>query len=185
MRPPEKRGIFNFEQEQGSIQLHLAPTRRREVQILYHNLLHLMQQHPSLSPSEVIVMAPQIDEYVPYIQSLFGSQRKFFGFSNLGSWHGHSKRERSGLFAINQFEREPVGCDAASSTIRTFLLPTASSPRQRKIILSSDSGSNKREFIGGKILLIAMNFCNAAIASRAWSKRPTWAHGNMDFVAYY
>ena len=83
MRPPEKRGIFNFEQEQGSIQLHLAPTRRREVQILYHNLLHLMQQHPSLSPSEVIVMAPQIDEYVPYIQSLFGSQESSLDFQIL------------------------------------------------------------------------------------------------------
>ena len=33
-----------------------------------------MLDNPSLCPGDVIVMAPQIEEYIPYIQSLFGSE---------------------------------------------------------------------------------------------------------------
>lgn len=56
-----------------SIQLHQAPTRRREVQILYNNLLRIIEKHPEITPSDVIVMAPQIADYVPYIRAYFGS----------------------------------------------------------------------------------------------------------------
>ena len=42
------------------------------MQILYHNLLSLIAKDPSLCPGDIIVMAPQISDYVPYIQSVFG-----------------------------------------------------------------------------------------------------------------
>ena len=75
MRNPQGFPPFNLEDEQGSMQLHIAPSRRREVQILYHNLLGLMAKHSSLHPGDIIVMAPQIDDYVSYIQSVFGNEK--------------------------------------------------------------------------------------------------------------
>lgn len=71
---------FNLESDDRSIQLHLAPCRRREVEILYHNILKLMLDNPSLCPGDVIVMAPQIDEYAPYIESIFGSEESQLNF---------------------------------------------------------------------------------------------------------
>lgn len=70
-------------QESKSLQLHIAPNRRREVQILYHNVLGLMAEDPSICPSDVIVMAPQIGDYVPYIQSIFGMENSQLDFQIL------------------------------------------------------------------------------------------------------
>ena len=86
MRHPQGGAPFNFDEEQTSVQLHIAPCLRREVQILYHNLLGLMAKDPTLCPSEIIVMAPQISDYVPYIQSVFGieSSRLDFQILDLG-----------------------------------------------------------------------------------------------------
>lgn len=70
-------------EETKSIQLHITPCRRREVQILYHNLLNLMASDPSLCPGDIIVMAPQINDYVPYIQSAFGIEGSQLDFQVL------------------------------------------------------------------------------------------------------
>ena len=82
MRNPQGLPQTQLE-ESKSIQLHIAPSRRREVQILYHNLLGLMAEDPSLCPGDVIVMAPQISEYVPYIQSVFGIDESQLDFQVL------------------------------------------------------------------------------------------------------
>jgi exodeoxyribonuclease V gamma subunit len=72
LRNPVGEEISDLENDD-SIQLHQAPTRRREIQILYNNLLRIIEKHPDIHPSDIIVMAPQIVEYVPYIRALFGS----------------------------------------------------------------------------------------------------------------
>ncbi len=83
MRNPQGLPPFNLEEEHGSLQLHIAPSRRREVQILYHNLLRLIEKDSSLHPGDIIVMAPQIGDYVPYIQSVFGIENSQLDFQIL------------------------------------------------------------------------------------------------------
>lgn len=63
-----------------SIQLHRAPSIQREIQILYHNLLHAFQCDPTLTPSDIIVMAPCITDYAPFIQQIFGSEESQFDY---------------------------------------------------------------------------------------------------------
>lgn len=58
-----------FDKDDHSIQLHIAPNKFREVQILYDNILHVIGKQ---DPSDVIVMAPNIEDYVPYICAVFG-----------------------------------------------------------------------------------------------------------------
>lgn len=82
MRAPQHDHPFELSDSK-SIQLHIVPNRRREVEILYHNLLHLISSDPSLYPGEIIVMAPQIQEYVPYIETVFGSQKSQLDFQVL------------------------------------------------------------------------------------------------------
>lgn len=80
MRNPQGLPPFNLEQEDHSIQLHGAPSKRREVQILYHNLLALFTKDPEMSPRDIIVMAPQIEDYTPYIRAIFGKEGSQLNF---------------------------------------------------------------------------------------------------------
>lgn len=83
MRNPQGSPPVNLSGEQRSLQLHIASSRRREIQILYHNLLGLMAKDASLCPEDIIVMAPQIGDYVPYIQSVFGIEGSQLDFQVL------------------------------------------------------------------------------------------------------
>ena len=82
MRNPQNQPSIDLE-DNGSLQLHIAPCIRREVEILYHNLLSLMLKDPALCPSDIIVMTPHIEEYIPYIQSIFGSDQSQLDFQIL------------------------------------------------------------------------------------------------------
>lgn len=63
-----------------SIQLHLAPNRQREVQILYHNLLGVIQAEKNVEPCDILVMAPDIKDYVPYIDQIFNASENPLDF---------------------------------------------------------------------------------------------------------
>ncbi|HNR91467.1 MAG TPA: exodeoxyribonuclease V subunit gamma [Dokdonella sp.] len=56
-----------------SIELHGCPDRRREVEVLRDRLLAMIEQRSDLLPHDILVMSPQIDAYVPYIDAVFGS----------------------------------------------------------------------------------------------------------------
>lgn len=82
LRNPQESSKTDLE-ERASIQFHIAPNKRREIEILYHNLLSLIEKDPTLSPGDIIVMAPQITQYVPFIQSFFGSEKSQMDFQIL------------------------------------------------------------------------------------------------------
>lgn len=63
-----------------SIQLHRAPSKFREIQILYQNLLHAIKLDGSIEPSDIIVMAPNIMDYAPYIRQVFGNSHSQFDY---------------------------------------------------------------------------------------------------------
>lgn len=82
MRNPQEQPPIQLE-EARTIQLHIATNKRRELEILYHNLLSLIADDPALIPGEIIVMAPQISDYVPYIESIFGSKESLLDYQIL------------------------------------------------------------------------------------------------------
>jgi len=57
--------------EDRSIQIHSCHGAVREVEILYDRLLALFEQHRDLSPSDVVVMTPDIERYAPWIEAVF------------------------------------------------------------------------------------------------------------------
>ncbi|HRD55723.1 MAG TPA: exodeoxyribonuclease V subunit gamma [Parachlamydiaceae bacterium] len=65
--------------EDDSLQFHAAVSPLREVQILYDNLIHLMKDN-SFGLSDVIVMAPDISIYEPFIRAVFGSLESVIPF---------------------------------------------------------------------------------------------------------
>ena len=56
-----------------SIQIHACHSRRREVEVLQDRLLGLFAAMPDLAPMDILVMAPDIQRYDPYIRAVFGS----------------------------------------------------------------------------------------------------------------
>jgi exodeoxyribonuclease V gamma subunit len=56
-----------------SIRINVCHSPMREVEVLYDTLLSLMEADPSLKPRDILVMAPDIEAYAPYVQAVFGS----------------------------------------------------------------------------------------------------------------
>ncbi len=54
-----------------TIQIHSCHSPRREMEILQDQLLALFEKDPSLKPGDILVMAPDIEPYTPFIQSVF------------------------------------------------------------------------------------------------------------------
>ncbi len=64
-----------------SIQLHAAPSLLREVEILYNNLLAILDnEHSALAPKDCIVIAPDILVYQPYIDAVFGGEESLLPY---------------------------------------------------------------------------------------------------------
>ena len=55
-----------------SLSLHAGASPRREVEILYDTLCQQFSEQ-SLNPSDVLVMVPNLRDYAPHIQSIFGA----------------------------------------------------------------------------------------------------------------
>ncbi len=53
-----------------SVQIHSAPSLFREIQILHNNILDLIHRK-GVQPGDIVVMAPDIMEYYPYIPMVF------------------------------------------------------------------------------------------------------------------
>ena len=56
----------------GSISFHIAHSAQREVEILQDYLLDLFNHNPHLRPRDVLVMVPDINQFAPSVQAVFG-----------------------------------------------------------------------------------------------------------------
>ncbi|MCU7844943.1 MAG: exodeoxyribonuclease V subunit gamma [Candidatus Thiodiazotropha sp. (ex Monitilora ramsayi)] len=55
----------------GSIAFHLCHSPMREAEVLYDQLLAMFEEIPGLTPSDILVMTPDIDRYAPLIEAVF------------------------------------------------------------------------------------------------------------------
>lgn len=68
---PEQRQVVSG--EDFSLRVHGVHGRQREIQVLHDTLLGLYAKLPGLEPRDIIVMAPDIDAYAPFIEAVFGT----------------------------------------------------------------------------------------------------------------
>ncbi|MCW9708210.1 exodeoxyribonuclease V subunit gamma [Fodinibius salsisoli] len=62
--------------EDGSIRVHSCHSPMREVEILYDQLLSILDENPNCHPDDVLIMTPDIETYAPMIRAVFGSQEE-------------------------------------------------------------------------------------------------------------
>ena len=56
-----------------SVQVHVCHSRQREVEVLHDSLLARFEADPALGPEDMLVMAPNIDDYADAIGAVFGA----------------------------------------------------------------------------------------------------------------
>jgi exodeoxyribonuclease V gamma subunit len=56
-----------------SVSFHSCHGRQREVEILRDQLLKLFDNDETIQPEDVLILTPNVDEYVPLIESVFGA----------------------------------------------------------------------------------------------------------------
>ena len=59
----------------GSISFHSCHTPMREVEVLYDQLLDLINNDPHLKPEHIIVMMPLVQIYAPFIEAVFAARQ--------------------------------------------------------------------------------------------------------------
>ena len=78
LRNPQDTPKVNLDYWDKSVQIHSSSSKYREVQALYNTLMSLIHEHAGdldpITPGDIIVMAPDINEYAPYIRSIFESR---------------------------------------------------------------------------------------------------------------
>jgi exodeoxyribonuclease V gamma subunit len=66
--------VLQIDNSDTSIQIHNCHSPMREIQVLQDNLLAMLDEDPRLLPKDIVVMAPDISVYAPYIQAVFATQ---------------------------------------------------------------------------------------------------------------
>ncbi len=62
-----------LEPDDRSLIVHVCHSPQREVEVLHDRLLAMLEEDPTLTPRDIIVMVADIDSYSPFIQAVFGS----------------------------------------------------------------------------------------------------------------
>ncbi len=73
LRNPYQMEKRKIREDDLSIQIHSCHSPLREVEVLYDNILAMLDEDPSLKPRDILVMTPNIEKYAPFIQAVFGS----------------------------------------------------------------------------------------------------------------
>lgn len=64
---------IELQQNDSSLVIHSCHSKTRELEVLHNYLLDQFNREPSLSPGDVIVMIPDVAQYAPYIDGVFGA----------------------------------------------------------------------------------------------------------------
>ena len=60
--------------DDGSVEIHSCHSPMREMEVLKDNLLSMFEKDRGLEPVDILVMAPDIEEYAPFIEAVFGTE---------------------------------------------------------------------------------------------------------------
>ncbi len=71
---PDEKGFGHYEYNPNdtSVQIHSCHSPMREAEVLYDNLLLMLDaKNSDLAPRDILVMTPELEQYAPFIQAVF------------------------------------------------------------------------------------------------------------------
>ncbi len=66
---------FIFEDLEHNLEVHICYSRLREIEAVYDKILRLFDSDNTLKPNDLVVMAPNITAYAPFIDGVFGKKQ--------------------------------------------------------------------------------------------------------------
>jgi len=75
------------QREDASLRVHRCHTRLRELDVLKNALLRCLADDPSLQHRDIVVMAPDIAAYAPYLPAVFGAPAQYRDEPSHIPWH--------------------------------------------------------------------------------------------------
>jgi len=79
LRLPNERVVL--QENDKSIQVHIAHSELREIEILHDNLLQAFIDDPTLEPGDIAVLTPNIERYAPFIDAVFAAAENSIPYS--------------------------------------------------------------------------------------------------------
>jgi exodeoxyribonuclease V gamma subunit len=73
--------------DDASLRVHVCHTRLRELEVLRNTLLRCLADDPDLQHRDIVVMAPDIGAYAPYLAAVFGEPAKYRNDPLHVPWH--------------------------------------------------------------------------------------------------
>ncbi len=74
-----------------SLGLHSCHSPLREVEVLHDQIVEMLNEDTTLKPHHILVMAPSMEKYAPFVQAVFGSAPNYrkipFSIADLGLVH--------------------------------------------------------------------------------------------------
>lgn len=134
-------GESPFPQYDGTIQIHSCASRRREVETIWDHIVHRLDSDPSLTPSQILVMAPDIQKYRSHIEAIFEAKRDtslFIPYTIADATTGN----RSGVFSGLSILFQTASSRATSADILVLL----ETPLLREVYRFSDQDLERIEF---------------------------------------
>ncbi len=124
-----------------SIQLHACSSRRREVETIWDLIVERLDSQPKLRASDILVMAPDIQEYRSHIEAVFKAKRGShleIPYSVADNAAGNRPGVLSGIFAILQ--------STASRSSSAEIMALLETPLLREVFSFSDRDLECIEF---------------------------------------
>ena len=73
LNDPAGSGKTAIAPDDHSLQFHSCHSPMREMEVLHDQMLDLFERQPDLKPHDVVVLAPDIKVYAPFIEAVFGT----------------------------------------------------------------------------------------------------------------
>ncbi|MBS0556486.1 MAG: exodeoxyribonuclease V subunit gamma [Proteobacteria bacterium] len=83
----EDAGAVPARRSDASLRVHACATRLRELEVLRDALLGLLADDQDLQPRDIVVMAPDIGAYAPYLPAVFGAPARYEHNPARIPWH--------------------------------------------------------------------------------------------------
>lgn len=81
------QGRLPARRHDASLRVHACHTRLRELEVLKNALLRCLADNPHLQHRDIVVMAPDISAYAPYLAAVFGAPAKYRDEPAHIPWH--------------------------------------------------------------------------------------------------
>ena len=181
-----QRDILDFQQaaeasdvdaaDHDSLQIHACHSPMREAEVLHDRLLGLFEAHPDLQPADVLILTPNLDDYAPAIDAVFGAA---------GRIPFHIGRQRRRDSAAVQALLHLLALPGSRYGVRSVLAPLLCSAVQRRFRLADADLPSLRTALARAGVRWGIDAAHVSAQGLPPTSSHTWRHGLRRLLLGY